>query len=391
MDPFAFSEELARVGSPAEVEILSVHEPDPVLEPEPLVEPPGPLVPDALLAAEQLSGEGLGLEPPGTPSPQAEPSPPLELEAVPATEGTSAAGIEEPSSPMQLPKLRIQDGDFVVLLMPDGRKLTVRAGHGSRGTHYGELDLAPLVGLEYGTAARTRMGQPIYLLRPTLQDHLMTVKRITQIIYPKEVGVILLKLGLRHGSTVIECGTGSGALTIAFAWQVGPTGRVYTYEKEKAHHERARYNLARLNFLDRVTMAHRDAIAEGFDVKGAEAVFLDVREPQELLQKALDALAPGGIIGFLVPTMNQVSDVLRALETQPCIDTEVSETFFRRFKVNANRLRPEDRMVAHTGFLIFSRKIEVVPDYLPPVPARKEKKGAEEDDSADLGSEGGLE
>lgn len=374
MDPFALSEELARVGSQAEVEILSPHEADPVLEPGALVEPPGPLDPDALLAepvVQEVTQEV-------TPEPEV------------ASSAASQAEMAE-SGPKVLPKLRIQDGDFVGLLMPDGRKLTVRAGQGSRGTHYGELDLAPLVGLEYGTAARTRMGQPVYLLRPTLQDHLMTIKRITQIIYPKEVGVILLKLGLRHGSTVIECGTGSGALTVALAWQVGPTGHVYSFEKEKAHHERARYNLGRLNFLDRVTLKHRDAIAEGFDVTGAEAVFLDVRDPHELLPKAIDALAPGGIIGFLVPTMNQVSDVLRALETQPCIDTEVSETFFRRFKVNANRLRPEDRMVAHTGFLIFTRKIEVVPDYLPPVATRKEKKTADEEDAADPGPDGGLE
>lgn len=295
------------------------------------------------------------------------------------------------------PGLPIREGDWVMLQMMDGKKLSVRAGQGSRGTHYGELDLKPLVGMAYGTAARTRAGAPIYLLRPSLQDHIMTLKRITQIIYPKDIGVILLKLGIGAGSTVLECGSGSGALTLAFAWMVGPTGRVISYEREKAHHERAKYNLTRVGMMDRVTLKHRDMDQRRFDERGVEAAFLDVREPVDLLPQVTEALAPGGILGFLVPTTNQVSDVLRMLETAPYVDTEVMEIFTRKYKVNANRLRPDDRMIGHTGFLIFTRRIVPVEDFVGPEPRKPKSRNPAapevpvEDPVDDLGSpDGGL-
>lgn len=307
---------------------------------------------------------------------------------------TGESPSEWPVTPVGLP---IREGDWVILQMMDGKKLSVRAGQGSRGTHFGELDLKPLVGKSYGTAARTRTGFPVYLLRPSLQDHIMTLKRITQIIYPKDIGTILLKLGIGAGSRVLECGTGSGALTMALAWMVGPTGHIYSYEREKAHHERAHYNLTRVNLIDRVTLYHRDMLGRDFDQKGIEAGFLDVRDPAELLPQMTEALAPGAVLGFLVPTTNQVSDVLRLLENAPYIDTEVMEIFVRKFKVNANRLRPDDRMVAHTGFLIFTRRIEPVADFVPPEPRKPKAKGtpspvepeAEEADDSDA-VEGGL-
>jgi tRNA (adenine57-N1/adenine58-N1)-methyltransferase len=275
------------------------------------------------------------------------------------------------------PGIRIQDGDLVMMLLEDGKRLTVKAGQGRRGTHFGDVNLQALVGMEFGRATHTNTGSPVYLLRLSLQDHIMSLKRITQIIYPKDIGTILLKLGIGQGSRVLECGTGSGALTMSMAWMVGPTGKIYSYEREKPHMERARYNLARVNLLDRVELKQRDMADGSFDEVGVDAAFLDVREPPDVLPKVTRCLSPGGVLGFLVPTANQVSDVLRALETAPYCDTEVMETLFRKYKVNANRFRPEDRMIGHTGYLIFTRRIVPLPDYSPNIPRARVKPGKE--------------
>jgi tRNA (adenine57-N1/adenine58-N1)-methyltransferase len=118
----------------------------------------------------------------------------------------------------------------------------------------------------------------------------------------------------------------------------------------------ARKNIELAGLSHRVTFKVKD-IAEGFDEREADVIFLDVREPWLYLKKALEALANGGTLVVLVPTVNQVSETLRAIHNLPLVDIEVCELLLRHYKSNPDRLRPEDRMVAHTAFLIFARKV----------------------------------
>ncbi len=155
----------------------------------------------------------------------------------------------------------------------------------------------------------------------------------------------------------MEAGTGSGALTIAFAHAVRPNGRVYSYEIREDMLRVAARNLADTGFQDWVELKQRD-IATGFDERCVDAVFLDVRTPWLYLQAVWDALAAGGFFGAIVPTANQVSGLLTALEASHFGDIEVSEILLRPYKPVAARLRPADRMVAHTGYLIFARRME---------------------------------
>jgi tRNA (adenine57-N1/adenine58-N1)-methyltransferase len=195
------------------------------------------------------------------------------------------------------------------------------------------------------------------LLQPSTLDLIMQVKRTSQIIYPKEVGYLLLKMNIFPGQHVVEAGTGSGALTLALARAVQPGGRVHTYEEREEFQENARKNIERVGLAPFVDFKVRD-IREGFDERDANALFLDVREPWLFLQQAHAALAGGGFFGALVPTTNQVSDVLAEMERLGrWIEVEVSEILHRFYKPNAERLRPADRMVAHTGYLIFARKV----------------------------------
>jgi tRNA (adenine57-N1/adenine58-N1)-methyltransferase len=185
----------------------------------------------------------------------------------------------------------------------------------------------------------------------------MNLPRASQIVYPKDIGYILMKLSVAPGSRVIEAGAGSGALTCAFAIYVAPGGRLYSYEARADMLKLARSNVARLGLDQAVTFQQRDVQAEGFDETDVDAVFLDMREPWLALSHAATALANGGFLGTLVPTVNQVVSMAYALERGPFRDVEIAEIMLRQYKTTAERIRPLDRMTAHTGFLLFARKI----------------------------------
>jgi tRNA (adenine57-N1/adenine58-N1)-methyltransferase len=156
------------------------------------------------------------------------------------------------------------------------------------------------------------------------------------------------------GRRILEAGSGSGALTLALSWFCGPSGEVHSCEAREEFLKLARRNLDWAGLGANTTLHHCD-IADGFPVQGADALFLDVRTPWDHLRHAPQALSPGAQLGFLLPTVEQVSALLRGLEKGPFDDVEVSELFLRRWKPLADRLRPDDRMIAHTGFLVFCR------------------------------------
>jgi tRNA (adenine57-N1/adenine58-N1)-methyltransferase len=159
------------------------------------------------------------------------------------------------------------------------------------------------------------------------------------------------------GSRVVEAGTGSGGLTVALARAVMPTGRVYSYEVRPDVLKLATRNLEKLGLLPFVELKERD-IEEGFDEVGVDALFLDLRSPWEYLAQAHAVLKNGGFFGATLPTTNQVVRLIRVLPEHGFSAVEVEELLLRPYKAVPGRLRPMDRMVAHTGYLIFARKIQ---------------------------------
>jgi tRNA (adenine57-N1/adenine58-N1)-methyltransferase len=253
------------------------------------------------------------------------------------------------------PMYRFAPGDVVLLIGPDHRVHIVRLQEGQHlGTHHGLLAHEQLIGQRPGVTVHTHKGIPYRAFEPGTADLIRHLPRRTQIIYPKDAAYILLRLNIQPGVRVIEAGTGSGALTLALARAVGPEGRVYSYEQRPEHQTLARENLARLGLLERVSWHLRD-IAEGFYETDVDALFLDVRTPWEYIAQARQALRPGGFFGALVPTTNQLSQLLEALQGQGFLLIEVEELLLRPYKATADRLRPVDRMVAHTGYLVFAR------------------------------------
>lgn len=272
----------------------------------------------------------------------------------------------------------IKPGDMVQLVGRDHKYRLVRLQPGAElHTHRGLIKHDDMIGKPWGARVDSHLGRPFYLLPPSLHDVLRDTKRSSQIIFPKDIGYILLKLSIAPGVTVIEAGTGSGALTTALATAVGPQGRVLSYDSRADMQALARHNLEQLGLESRVEFRLRD-ISEGFGETDIPSLFLDVPVPHEYIAQVRAALRPGGFFGSIVPTTNQVSVLLSALERHEFEFIEVSELSLRYYKPVPERLRPTDRMVAHTGYLIFGRPVL---ETLEKIDGRREDSSPDEESS----------
>ena len=251
-----------------------------------------------------------------------------------------------------------RDGDLAQLVGLRHKHfiLTLQAGAKFE-THRGILQHDDLIGKPWGTQVFSHIGAPFYLLQPSLADLINELPRTTQILYPKDIGFILITMGIGPGQTVMEAGTGSGSMTTALAFAVGPQGRVISYEVKPDAQNLARKNLSRFGLDSRVDFKLRD-IGQGLNETGVDAFFLDVPNPYDYIEQIRAALKPGGYMSCLIPTFNQVEKTLMSLRQNGFAFVEVCELLLRYYKPEPTRIRPTDRMVAHTGFLMFARRIE---------------------------------
>lgn len=253
----------------------------------------------------------------------------------------------------------LQPGQLIMLISPKGKRY-LRTLNPEEDIHTGDgvLKMADVLEADYGASVPTHIGKHYRVFKPTLYDLIkLGVKRQTQILYPKEIGYLLVKLGIGPGIRVIEAGGGSGSFTVALSWSVGDTGTVYSYDRREEFSKLNTKNLKRCGLGDNV-VHHVHDIKDGFLETDADALFLDVRDPWTYVPHVAKAVIPGAPVAMLVPTMNQVSELLLALEQGPFDEVEVVEILVRRWKPVPDRMRPEDRMIAHTGFLIFARRQE---------------------------------
>ncbi len=261
------------------------------------------------------------------------------------------------SSDLQQSSTHTKAGNLAQLVSLTNKTYFVRLNPGSQlQTHRGIIKHNDLIGLPWGSEVFSHTERSFFLLQPTLAAVLKETRRNTQIIYPKDIGFILVTMGIGPGTVIVEAGTGSGAFTTALAWAVGPQGRVISYELRSEMQNLAKKNVNRLGLLEQVTFKLRD-IGDGFDEKGVDALFLDVPNPSEYLEQVRGALKPGGYFGCILPTFNQVERLIVALHKLDFAFVDICEILLRYYKPVAARLRPTDRMVAHTGYLIFSRPV----------------------------------
>jgi tRNA (adenine57-N1/adenine58-N1)-methyltransferase len=260
-----------------------------------------------------------------------------------------------------------QDGDLVEIVGLRHQHFIIKLKPGEvLHTHRGIVRHDELIGKPWGSQFFSHNGNPFFLLQPGLSDIIRSIPRSTQIMYPKDIGFMLVYMGIGPGRICVEAGTGSGSMTAALAFAVGDTGKVISYEINPDFQNIALKNLQRLGLDDRVILKCRD-IRDGFDEKDVDILFLDVQYPYDYLQQVKQTLKPGGFFCSIVPTTNKVVLLLDALKREKFGFIEVCEVLLRYFKSDAEHFRPTDRMVAHTGYLVFARPMIIdsatIPDF----------------------------
>lgn len=263
---------------------------------------------------------------------------------------------------------RAEPGDVVLILSEKDRKHFIRTltPGGMLQTHRGILYHDDLIGQPLGSKVKSHLGFAYHMLLPTTEQLIRYVKRSSQIIFPKDAGYLILRLDVKPGARVIEAGTGSGGFCLALATFVGDAGHVYSYDIRADMQEIARTNIERAGLLHRVTFTNRD-VAKGFDEQDVDALFLDMLTPWDYLDQAHAALRGSGVLGCLVPTVNQLTHIIGSLTAHDGYAfVEAEEMILRQYKAVPARVRPEDRIIGHTGFMIFARAVvpggEIVAD-----------------------------
>jgi tRNA (adenine57-N1/adenine58-N1)-methyltransferase len=222
----------------------------------------------------------------------------------------------------------------------------------------GKIAAEDVIGHEEGTAVRSSMNEPFLVFRPSLPQLIPNLPRSAQVIYPKDIGPILIWADLFPGARVVEAGVGAGALTIALLRAVGTEGQLISYELREDFVELARRNVTRyFGPAPNWTVKIGDVAVE-LDEPDIDRVILDLPEPWHVIERAWRALRPGGILLCYLPTVLQVKGVVDALREDgrfACLET--SENLMRFWHFKGMSARPQHRMIAHTGFLTSARRL----------------------------------
>ena len=254
----------------------------------------------------------------------------------------------------------LRAGERVLLVDTKGRRyLVTLAAGGEFHSHAGPLPYDDLIGRPEGVTARSARGMTYRVLRPTLADVVLKMPRGAQVIYPKDLGAILLLADVFPGARVLESGVGSGALSMVL---LRAGADVVGYELREDFARRAQANV-RAFLGDEVEPRYRVELRdcyEGIDETDLDRVLLDLPEPWRVVPHAEKALAPGGILVAYTPSIVQVAQLREQLRAGPFVETSTLEVLHRTWHVEGQAVRPDHRMVAHTGFLTAARL--AVPD-----------------------------
>ena len=257
--------------------------------------------------------------------------------------------------------MKFSDGERIHFIDRKGRQYPLTLCGGKVFQFSGEkISHDDIIGQEDGTTVTLSRGSKFIVLKQTLSEYILKMPRGAQVIYPKDIGTIIICGDIYPAARVVEAGIGSGALTMALLRAVGERGVVISYEVRDDFSKRAQENIQIYNGKTNNLIIREQDIYNGIGEEGVDRVILDLPEPWRVVPHAVQSLREGGIFLCYLPTILQVSTVVRALkESGSFIQIETSETLVRTWHVEDNSVRPDHRMVAHTGFITTARKVAV--------------------------------
>jgi tRNA (adenine57-N1/adenine58-N1)-methyltransferase catalytic subunit len=263
--------------------------------------------------------------------------------------------------------VNFQAGDRVLLVDNKKRRhLITLVDGGEFHTHAGVMKHDDLIGKPDGSTVRTTRNARLTAVRPTLGEYILEMPRGAQVIYPKDIGPILMLADIGPGMRVLESGVGSGALTTGLLRALGPTGHVTGYEIRDDFAARAVRNVHGFLGEEVPLDVHVRDVYAGIDERALDRVLLDLPEPWRVVKHAAEALRPGGILCAYLPTILQVGRLREELAESPFGMAETLEVLHRGWHVEGQSIRPDHRMVAHTGFLTVARLLADEPAPSPP-------------------------
>ncbi len=263
-------------------------------------------------------------------------------------------------------RVTLRAGEPVLLVDAKGRRylITLRSG-ASFHTHVGIVDHDRLIGTPEGSTVLGSTGRRFLVVRPTLADAVLKMPRGAQVIYPKDLGAILMEADIAPGSRVLEAGVGSGALSMTL---LRAGAEVVGYELRNEFAERAVANVTDLLGVGPSYRVEVRDVYQGIDERQLDRILLDLPEPWRVLGHAQAAMRPGGILCAYLPSVNQTAQLREALDRSGSGFGLAStvEMLRRTWHVEPRSVRPDHRMVGHTGFLTTARRLLPSGDLAPP-------------------------
>lgn len=261
----------------------------------------------------------------------------------------------------------LKEGDIVHLIDRKGKKYQIMLKKGgSFFFHRGSVSHDDIIGLEEGSIVKSTRGEPLFVWRPTLSDFILKMRRGAQVIYPKDIGAILMLADIFPGARVLEAGTGSGALTLALLRAVGENGIVFSYENRSDFLEIAKQNIQ--TFFKHAAAGNEEGIGklvlrqqdiyEGIAERNLDRIILDLSTPWRALPHVKASLRSGGILLCYLPTVLQVFKLAKRISKIGGFSiTGIHEVLMREWEISGISIRPAHRMVAHTGFIFVARRL----------------------------------